>query len=119
MISLCCGTVSRPCAVELGLGLFFECGNLLLLIFREVHLLDGERRDQMEPSTETSGTARSHSARRTTGTTTAWAIWSTGTILTRRTTGTTIVWATGGTILRTCTHGNGGNRDDAQKQKER
>jgi hypothetical protein len=103
--------------IELGLGLFFECVNLLLLIFREVQLVDGERRDQMESGTETSGTtwaARSHSPWRTTA---ARAVRITGTILTRRPAGTAIVRAAGRTVL--CTTGNGGNRKDAEKQKER
>lgn len=71
----------------------------------------------MEPGTETSRAAlaaRSHSPRRTTA---ARAIRITGTIPTWRPVGTTIVRAAGGTVLGTTD--NGGNRENAEEQKER
>jgi hypothetical protein len=60
--------LGRQYLIELGLGLFFEFGNLFLLIFREVQLLDRERRDQMEPAPRTAGTI---AARRAAGATAA------------------------------------------------
>ena len=81
--------------IELGLGLFFEIGNLFLLIFREFHLLDDETREQMEPAAR-----------------------STGTIPVRRVSGTTVAWTARGTVLCSCSHGNGGNCDDAENHNE-
>ena len=43
--------LGRQDLIELGLGLFFEFGNLLLLIFREVQVLDRETWDKMPPAT--------------------------------------------------------------------
>lgn len=81
--------LGRQDLIELGLGLFFEFGNLFLLIFREAHLLDRERRDQMEPSNGTTWAARTPTAR------------------TAR-----------GTVLCGRLHGKGGNRDDAENHNE-
>jgi len=84
--------------VEFGLGLFFEFGNLFLLVFREVQLLDRERRDQMEPAAVTTRTARA--------------------IPRRRAAGITSVRTTTGIVLRSRSHGNGGNCDDAEDHDE-
>jgi hypothetical protein len=84
--------LGRQDLIELGLGVFFEFCNLLLLVFREVQLLDRERRDQMEPATGSTTAARS--------------------------TGTTAAWTARGTVLRSRSHGCGSNYDDAKNHDE-
>jgi hypothetical protein len=87
--------LGRQDLIELGLGLFFEFGELFLLIFRELHLLGDETREQVEPATR-----------------------STGTIPVRRASGTSAARTARGTVLRSCLHGNGGNCDDAESRNE-
>jgi hypothetical protein len=91
----------RQDPIKLGLGFLFELGELLLLVFRKVQLLDDERREQMESAGRTTGAAR-----------------STGSIPARRSTGTTAARTVRGTVLRGRSHGNGGNGDDAENHGE-
>ena len=100
----------RQDLIELGLGLLFERGNLLLLIRREVQPLDDETWQHVESATRPTGTtwaARSISVWRGAGALIARATLiagAAGAITTR---------TAGRAILGGSPQGDGGNRDDA------